>query len=50
MFGRVGLRYKHPLAFVLGIVCTDSELMGMFGEGKTAVSAGSCDFGLLWDL
>lgn len=50
MFGIAGLRYKHPAAFVSGMVGLESGLMGMFGEGKTAVSAGSCDLVLLWKL
>ena len=46
MFGRAGLRYKHPAAFVSGMVGLESGLMGMFDGGKTAVSAGSCELGL----
>ena len=31
------------------LACAASELKGTFGDGKSAVSAGSCDRGLSWN-
>ena len=42
MLGEVGLRYRQPGAFWLRmLVCEGFGVNWVFGEGKTAVSAGS---------